>query len=440
MGTRELSLIRQVMAAMITNKPFNSNLLISLRFHGWSSDSVRSILSAIPRYFFLSARSVGRQRVTSRHRSPLRQRDLWREARNLRSGLKIGGPAAYRDPEKVRLGVSKAFEFYSWLESSGFLHNEGTCLEMARVLARACDLHFLWTFLGDNQRLIRASTVTAIIKVLGEEGLSNEALNCFYRMKQFHCKPDVQTYNVVIEALCRVGNLNRARVLLERMEIPGARYPPDVYTYTILISAYCKRGMQTGCRKAVRRRIWEANRMFRRMIFRGLAPDVVTYNCLIDGLCKTYRIERAVELYDDMCQRGISPNRITYNSFIRYFSAVNEVERAIERMRMMASRGHGNPTSSSYTPIIHALCEGGRATEARNFLVEMVNEGSIPREYTYELVNQALTSAGEEMLPVEIGRRIEEGMKSRLRHVIKGKPFLGGVLLDTGDGDLSSIC
>jgi pentatricopeptide repeat protein len=52
----------------------------------------------------------------------------------------------------------------------------------------------------------------------------------------------------------------------------------------------------------------------------------VTYNCLINGLCKTYRIGRAHELFDEVLVKGISPDQITYNSFIMYYSVVNEAD------------------------------------------------------------------------------------------------------------------
>ncbi|CAF1709347.1 unnamed protein product [Brassica napus] len=106
-----------------------------------------------------------------------------------------------------------------------------------------------------------------------------------------------------------------------------------------------------GCRKAIRRRMWEANRMFREMLFRVFAPDVVTYNCLIDGCCKTNRIGRALELFEDMKKRECVPNSVT-----------NEIERGVEMMRMM---GHGVPGSSTNTPLIHALVETRRVAEAR---------------------------------------------------------------------------
>ncbi|KAK0575972.1 hypothetical protein LWI29_009763 [Acer saccharum] len=64
------------------------------------------------------------------------------------------------------------------------------------------------------------------------------------------------------------------------------------------------------------------------------------YNCLIDGCCKTYRIERALELFDDMGKKDCVLNRVTYNSFIRYYSAVNEIDMA-EMMRRMQNMNHG---------------------------------------------------------------------------------------------------
>ncbi|KAK8624305.1 hypothetical protein V6N13_065652 [Hibiscus sabdariffa] len=187
-----------------------------------------------------------------------------------------------------------------------------------------------------NGRLVTISTVTCLIKVLGEEGLA-----CFYRMKLFHCKPDVVAYNMIIHALCRVGNFNKA-------------------------------SMKIGCRKAIRRRLFEANHLFLEMLFKGFVSDVVTYNCLIDGCCKTKQIEKALDLFEDMNKRNCVPNQITFNSFIRYYCVVNEIDKGIEMMRRIQWMDHGVATNSSYTPIIHALCEVGRVLEATDFLFELI--------------------------------------------------------------------
>ncbi|XP_058075169.1 pentatricopeptide repeat-containing protein At1g77405 [Magnolia sinica] len=425
--------VRQVMDAMLQDRPFDGTSGCFRRV--WTVDAVREVLRAVPMLFFQSARSVGRQKGF-RRRSPLKQRDLRQEAEGSRNGLRLGGPAAYRDPVRVEQGVDRAMEFFSWVESEcGFVHVEATCREMAYVLAKGNSLKKLWQFLremaGRSGNLLTTATLTCVIKFLGEEGLVKEALAAFYRMKQFHCKPDVVAYNTIICALCRVGFFKKARFLLDQMEMPGSRCPPDTFTYTILIGFYCKHSLQTGCRKAIRRRLWEANHLFRDMLFKGFVPDVVTFNCLIDGLCKTYRIGRALELFDDMLQKGLTPNRVTYNSFIRYYSAVNEIDKAIVMMSSMRSRNHGIPTSSSYTPIIHALCEARRPLEARDLLVEMVDGGSVPRDYTYKLVRDALSLAAEASLPDDLCQRIEDGISNRYQHVMRVKPMMankGGIL------------
>ncbi|XP_010253174.1 PREDICTED: pentatricopeptide repeat-containing protein At1g77405-like [Nelumbo nucifera] len=432
------SLVSQVIVVMLQDRPFDAQTAASitrLNFNPWTVEIVCEVLRSIPRFFFQSARSIGRQKGF-RHRTPLRQRNLRLESDNLHDGLRFFGPAAYRDPEKVNLGSEKALQFYHWVESQfGFIHNESTCREMACVLAKGNRLKMLWNFLkemdGKCNRLVTTATITCLIKVLGEEGLANEALAVFYRMKQLHCKPDVYAYNTVICALCKVRNFKQAKFLLEQMEMPGFRCPPDIFTYTILISSYCKHSMQTGCRKATRRRLWEANHLFRIMLLKGFVPDVVTYNCLIDCCCKTYRIGRALELFDDMIQRGCIPNRVTYNSFIRYYSKTNEIDKAIEILNRMKLMNHGIPTTSSYTPIIHALCEAGRVLEAQDFLVELVEGGSIPREYTYRLVCDALSSAGDAGFSDEIQRWIENGIKNRYKQVMQVKPIMKGSSITT---------
>ncbi|XP_065854811.1 pentatricopeptide repeat-containing protein At1g77405-like [Euphorbia lathyris] len=438
--TRSSLLVNQVLSIMIQNRPFDTQLASALTTSSLlTADLVSDVLRSIPRFFFQSTRSIGRQ-ITTRHRSPLRQRNLKEESEKYLNKVLILGPAAYRDPQRVNIGMDKAMEFFDWVETHFELpHTEMTCKEMACVLARGNRPEKLWHFLREltikervvGVKLITTNFITCLIKILGEEGLVNQALALFYRMKQYHCKPDVYAYNTIIYALCRVGNFKKARFLLEQMELPGFRCPPDIYTYTILISSYCKYSQQTGCRKAIRKRLWEANHLFRIMLFNGFVPDVVTYNCLIDGCCKTYRIERALELFEDMNKRGCVPNRVTYNSFIRYYSAVNEIDKAVEMLRKMQTMNHGLATSSSYTPIIHAMCESRRVLEAQNLLVELVDGGSVPREYTYKLVCDAMKSVteGNSLLDDEFHERIKGGIEDRYKQVKKIKPIMAQKML-----------
>ncbi|KAM7253403.1 hypothetical protein ACFE04_026021 [Oxalis oulophora] len=429
-------LVNQLLTVIIQNRQFDAKLAATTNPNiNWTQTLVSEILKSIPRHLFQSPRSIGRQ-PTTRHRTPLKQRRLNEESRKLQNDELVLGPTAYRDPQRVSLGLNKAVDFFHWVvKFFNFEHDDVTCKEMGIVLIKANEYKRLWEFLrqmagkDEGKMVITTESVTCLIKVLGEQGLVNEALFTFHRMKQFRCKPDVYTYNTIIYALCKVGSYKKARFLLDQMELPAFWCPPDTYTYTIFISSYCKYAMQTGWRKAIRRRMWEANHMFRLMLFKGFVPDTVTYNCLIDGCCKTHRIKRAVELFEDMKERGCVPNRVTYDSFIRFYSVVNEIDKAIEMMRMMQETKHGVPSTSSYTPIIHALCEAGRVLEARDFLVELVEGGSIPREFTYKLVCDSLDSAGQSsLLGYEFHKLVKNGIVNRYNHVKKFKPIMSTIL------------
>ncbi|KAK2432563.1 pentatricopeptide repeat-containing protein [Trifolium repens] len=418
-------LAKQALVTVIKDIPFQSLSSSSSSNHlTWSPDSVIQLLRSISRFCFPSHRSIGSQTTNIfRHRSfPLSNQTY--------------------NPYLTNLALRKSHQFLHWIHSHfNFIHTQSTSLEMAILITKSKHTNALWTFLKQisssntnnvsSNNLVTVATVTCLIKLLGEQGLGKEALLLFYRMRQFGCKPDVQAYNALINAMCSVGNFTKARHLLQQMELPGFHSPPDVFTYTILISFYCRYGVKiSGCRKAVRRRLYEANRLFRVMVFKGIVPDVVTYNALIDGCCKTYRVGRALELFEDMKKRGCVPNRVTYDSFIRYYSAVNEIDKAVEFLRDMQrlNRDGGNEMvggCSSYTPIIHALCEVGRVVDAWNFLVELVDRRSVPREYTYKLVCDGLRLKGEDgLLSGEVHRRIKYGILERYKRTMKAKPVM----------------
>ncbi|MBA0780031.1 hypothetical protein Gotri_004175 [Gossypium trilobum] len=53
------------------------------------------------------------------------------------------------------------------------------------------------------------------------------------------------------------------------------------------------------------------------MINGGIHPDVVTFNSLIDALCKEKRTEEAITMLELLSQRGVKLYGVTYNIMIR---------------------------------------------------------------------------------------------------------------------------
>ncbi|KAJ9541570.1 hypothetical protein OSB04_028076 [Centaurea solstitialis] len=52
------------------------------------------------------------------------------------------------------------------------------------------------------------------------------------------------------------------------------------------------------------------------MVHRGMIPDIVTYNSLINGLCKMDNVQEAVKLFENLRFRGVTngfvPNDVTW--------------------------------------------------------------------------------------------------------------------------------
>ena len=62
-------------------------------------------------------------------------------------------------------------------------------------------------------------------------------------MRAAGISPDVITYNAIIDANARAGNLLQARALLSKLERGDAGdVRPDVVSYTILVSSLARRG------------------------------------------------------------------------------------------------------------------------------------------------------------------------------------------------------
>ncbi|MFQ6671474.1 hypothetical protein Gotur_036007 [Gossypium turneri] len=53
------------------------------------------------------------------------------------------------------------------------------------------------------------------------------------------------------------------------------------------------------------------------MIKKGCAPDIFSYNIMINGYYKAKRIDEAMELFHEISQKGPNPDIVTYNTLMQ---------------------------------------------------------------------------------------------------------------------------
>ncbi|XP_030553684.1 pentatricopeptide repeat-containing protein At2g26790, mitochondrial-like [Rhodamnia argentea] len=167
------------------------------------------------------------------------------------------------------------------------------------------------------------ATYTLMIDGYFHANQLQEALDLFNEMRNKGVEPDVIAYTVLLDGYSKVG-LRKKRCLHgenEAQKVTGDsgannvikrlllemkdKIAPDAICYTVLIDRLCKRG-----------NIEEAEDLLRDMIESGLQPDVVTYTSLISGCCSRGNMERAEYLYKEMLFKGIAPDMRTISVLV----------------------------------------------------------------------------------------------------------------------------
>jgi pentatricopeptide repeat protein len=77
-------------------------------------------------------------------------------------------------------------------------------------------------------------------------------------------EPDIYTYNIMIEGMCKAGKVEDGWDLFCSLSLKGVK--PNVVTYTTMISGFCRKGLNK-----------EADALFRDMKEDGTLPDSGCY-------------------------------------------------------------------------------------------------------------------------------------------------------------------
>ena len=158
-------------------------------------------------------------------------------------------------------------------------------------------------------------------------------------------------------------------------------FPPDEKTYTILMYGWCKINRPEMAEKFLKE-IYDC----------GLEPNVVSYNVLLNGLCRKAsihpdaRFDRTIrdaeKLFEEMRERGIAPDVTSYSILLHVYSRAHKPELCFSLFCGMREKGI-SPTIATYTSVIKCLASCGRIDDAEKLLGEMSSNGVWPSAATY---------------------------------------------------------
>ncbi|WOH13885.1 hypothetical protein DCAR_0933398 [Daucus carota subsp. sativus] len=109
---------------------------------------------------------------------------------------------------------------------------------------------------------------------------------------------DIQIHNILIDGLCKIRKLNKARIIFDKLASSGLQ--PDVITHNIMIRGLCQEGL-----------FEEAKELLSKMETSICLPNDVTYNTIIRGSLLNKRYEEAAVLIENMRARKFSEDAST---------------------------------------------------------------------------------------------------------------------------------
>ncbi|PIA59197.1 hypothetical protein AQUCO_00400225v1 [Aquilegia coerulea] len=249
-------------------------------------------------------------------------------------------------------------------------------------------------------------TFNTLLKGLSRKGDVKQVINMFNKLLDNHYPLDVVTIGVVTDALCKANDTDTALKLMTWMEKSNIKpdvklystiidemvtqgVQPNVVTYTCLIYGLCRFGRQK-----------EAMSLFKKMLSQnikpnivemmsqtGQKPDVFTYKSLIYGLCVLGQWNEVTKLFSEMESHRISPNVKTYNVLIDHKCKKGKIDEAHHIFETMKEKGE-EPDIITYNSLMNGYCLQERMEEAKRVWDLMIVRGHEPNVYTYNtLIN-----------------------------------------------------
>ncbi|KAL3840962.1 hypothetical protein ACJIZ3_025553 [Penstemon smallii] len=335
-----------------------------------------------------------------------------------RKPIKVDEPALVklkneRDPEKLFV------LFKANAHNKVVIENRFAFEDTVSRLAGAGRFDYIENLLEQQKTLPqgrREGFILRIIMLYGSAGMTKHAIDTFSNMHLYGCKRtvksfnaalkvltqsrdlgaiesffsnvssrfgielDVYSVNIVLKAFCEMGILEKAFLLMVKMEKLGI--VPDVISYTTLIAAFYK---------ASRPEI--ANGLWNLMVLKGCLPNTATFNVRIQFLVNKGRAWEANKLLAFMRSKKFS-DEVTYNLVIKGFMVAGYLEMAMRVYTAFHSEGY-KPNQKVYQTMIHYLCGAGKFDMAYQMFKESMQNNWFPSVHTINNLLEGLRKEGK---------------------------------------------
>ncbi|TVU33766.1 hypothetical protein EJB05_15573, partial [Eragrostis curvula] len=176
---------------------------------------------------------------------------------------------------------------------------------------------------------------------------------------------------LTVDALCKEGQPRAAVQLVEQLRREDPGWAPDVRTYNVLLNGWSRK-----------RRLDKVEKLWAAMRNAGVQPTVVSYGTLIDALCVMRRPDQAMDLLEQMRDEGIQANLLTCNPIVYALAQAGRFGDAHKVLEKFPLYGVA-PNISTFNSLVLGYCKHGDLAGASGVLKSMLGRGILPTARTY---------------------------------------------------------
>ncbi|KAK1433717.1 hypothetical protein QVD17_10632 [Tagetes erecta] len=255
---------------------------------------------------------------------------------------------------------------------------------------------------SEDVSFIDVAACNELLVALRKGGMKSEFRNVFDKCREkIHSFPvDVWGYNVCIHAFGTWGELETALNLFKEMKEKSGcltNLAPDLCTYNSLIQSLCFNG-----------KVNDALIVWEELKSSGHEPDEFTYRIVIQGCCKCYRMNDATKIFSEMQHNGFRPDTVVYNSLLDGFLKSRKLMEACQLFEKMVDDGV-RASCCTYNILIDGLFKNRRGQAAYALFGDLKKKGQFVDGITYSIVVLHICKEGM----IEEALELVEEMESR---------------------------
>jgi len=231
--------------------------------------------------------------------------------------------------------------------------------------------------------LLNAVIYCSVLKGFSHQKRFDRVWAIYDEMLEQRLQFSITTYNALIDACVRSGQMARVPPLLKDMA--SQEIEANVVTCGIIIKGHCQEN-----------RLEKALELFGTMKqSTKFRPDEITYNTLIDGCAQQGLFEQGMRLLKEMQEVGVPPSSFTLSVLVKLATRSWRPEKAFELCETLSRRYRLRLNVHVYNNLVHACTASGDTQRALRVFEQMLLDKVRPDIRTYTLLLRGCLGAGE---------------------------------------------